>query len=86
MIAIFKLIFKTMKREYNGEITNQYRLGDIRHNFADIRKLKKVFNFSQSTSLETGLNNFMNWLQTQKIPKSRFEKSMKELVKKGLYK
>ena len=83
---LFKLILKIMERECKSEITNQYRFGDIRHNFANIRKLKRIFKFSQSTSLETGLNNFMNWFQSQKIPKSRFEKSMKELVKKGLYK
>tara|TARA_B100001123_G_C15184755_1_gene976826 strand:+ start:92 stop:1204 length:1113 start_codon:yes stop_codon:yes gene_type:complete len=82
---LFKLILKIMKGEKNVKITNKYRLGDIRHNFADTRKLKRIFKYDQSINLEKGLTNFICWFQNQKIPKNNFEKSMQELIKKGLY-
>ena len=85
-MEVSKMLKEKYKSNIKLDVSGKLRIGDIRHNFANIRKLKRIFKFSQSTSLETGLNNFMNWFQSQKIPKSRFEKSMKELVKKGLYK
>ncbi len=38
--------------------------GDVRHTFADIRKAKKDLNYNPQISLEDGLKEEWNWIQT----------------------
>lgn len=70
----------------NIKITGRYRVGDIRHNYAEISKINKYLGFTPKIDFDTGLANFANWVKTQKIQKDDFEKSIAELKAKGLFK
>ncbi|MGP8215157.1 MAG: GDP-mannose 4,6-dehydratase [Bacteroidia bacterium] len=39
--------------------------GDVDVTFADIGKAKSILNYNPSTSLRTGIANFINWVQTE---------------------
>lgn len=67
-------------------ISGNYRLGDIRHNFADLTKIKKVLGFEPKFSFEQGLQQFTNWVNTQEVQEDRYQKSIDEMKAKGLYK
>lgn len=67
-------------------VTGRYRVGDIRHNYADISKISNYLGFSPTIDFDTGLSNFASWVKTQKIQKDGFEKSIIELKSKGLFK
>jgi dTDP-L-rhamnose 4-epimerase len=67
-------------------ITGNYRLGDIRHNFADLNKIEKLLGFKPSVSFETGLKKFTDWVNSQDIQQSKYEESLKEMKEKGLMK
>ncbi|MFH1328188.1 MAG: GDP-mannose 4,6-dehydratase [Candidatus Bathyarchaeota archaeon] len=43
------------------KITNEFRAGDNRHDFADISKIKKDLNFKPKWSLKTGLQKLLEW-------------------------
>lgn len=45
-------------------ITNEFRLGDSRHLFADIRKLQSI-GFEPRHTLTTGLKKYMDWIAQQ---------------------
>lgn len=83
-------VAETLKRLYvsNVEIktTGNYRIGDIRHNFAALEKIKSKLNFVPKTNFETGIKRFADWVNTQQIEKDNYEKSMAELSSKGLLK
>ena len=49
------------------KITGNFRLGDIRHNRADISKIKKILGFSPKVSFESGLKQYVDWVKKQKI-------------------
>lgn len=68
------------------KITGNYRLGDIRHNFADLSKISEKLGFKPLFSFEKGLTLFTNWVNLQKIESDNYTKSMKELKSRGLYK
>ncbi len=68
------------------QITGNYRLGDIRHNYADISKIKKLLGFTPSIGFNDGLTRFTDWVKQQKIGQSRYEESIKEMKEKGLMK
>lgn len=66
--------------------SGNYRVGDIRHNKADISKLKEVLGFEPKVQFEKGIVEFLNWVMAQEIQEDRFERSISELKEKGLYK
>lgn len=66
-------------------ISGNYRLGDIRHNFADIKKISKL-GFQPSFTFQQGLKKFTDWVNTQQIEEDKYQKSIEEMKEKGLYK
>lgn len=67
-------------------ISGNYRLGDIRHNFADISKAQRELGFMPKWSFEKGIAAFTMWVNEQTIPTDKYEDSILEMKKKGLYK
>ena len=68
------------------KITGNFRLGDIRHNRADISKIKKILGFSPKVSFESGLKQYVDWVKKQKINSDYYDHSIKEMKDKGLIK
>lgn len=83
-------VANTLKKYYGIEVpitvSGNYRLGDIRHNFADITKAKKLLGFNPKWSFEKGIEQFCRWVDGQPVQKDNYEKSIEEMKKKGLYK
>ncbi|MDQ9998584.1 NAD-dependent epimerase/dehydratase family protein [Acinetobacter baumannii] len=67
-------------------ITGNYRLGDIRHNYADLSKIRKYLGFEPKISFEDGIKQFTQWVNTQEIQEDRYQQSINEMKEKGLYK
>lgn len=65
-------------------VTGQYRVGDIRHNFADITRLKKLLNVEPKVSLANGLKRFAHWVEEQPVPEDRLEQANNELRARNL--
>lgn len=67
-------------------ISGNYRLGDIRHNYADLTKITKLLGFKPKISFEQGLKKFTDWVNTQEVQEDQYQKSIDEMKAKGLYK
>ncbi|HWQ92039.1 MAG TPA: NAD-dependent epimerase/dehydratase family protein [Clostridia bacterium] len=65
------------------EITGKYRVGDVRHCFADIGLARKVLGYEPRVPLETGLSELTDWLGSQKAV-DRVEQASAELSVRGL--
>ncbi len=68
------------------QVTGNYRLGDIRHNFADNRKIERLLSFKPEHDFKTGLEKFTNWVNSQQIQNSTYDASVNEMRSKGLLK
>ncbi len=83
-------VANTLVKAYNSNskitISGNYRLGDIKDNYADLTKIKSKLGFEPKISFEEGIKRFTNWVNTQEIAKDSYEKSIEEMKKKGLYK
>lgn len=83
-------VAKTLISNYNIEtpttITGNYRLGDIRHNYADLTKIKEKLGFSPKVDFDEGIKRFTNWVNTQEVKEDNYEKSILEMKEKGMYK
>lgn len=83
-------VANTLKSLYNLDveikISGKYRLGDIRHNYADLSKIKNALGFSPKFSFKVGITKFVKWVQTQDVEQDKYEGSIKKLKDKGLIK
>lgn len=83
-------VAESLRKFYNIDfeinISGQFRLGDIRHNFADISKIKTRLNFQPEISFEEGMSKFTNWVLQQNIQDVKFKESLEEMKVKGLLK
>ena len=73
----------TGKEHIEPEITGKYRVGDIRHCFADISLAERLLGFRPSISLEDGLAELAEWLEDQAAD-DRAEDAAAELAARGL--
>jgi dTDP-L-rhamnose 4-epimerase len=77
-------IAEVMNKEHiEPEITGKYRVGDVRHCFADISRAERVLNFRPQVEFEDGLEELVEWLQTQ-VAVDRVEQATAELSARGL--
>lgn len=83
---IAEKLIKLYDKSVEIKITGRYRVGDIRHNYADMNKIKDVLGFVPKVNFDTGLANFATWVKTQRVQTDNYEQSVAELKAKGLFK
>ena len=66
------------------EVTGQYRLGDIRHNSANISRLKTLLGYTPRVSLAEGLARFAKWVLTQELPDDKLAEANAELKRRDM--
>jgi dTDP-L-rhamnose 4-epimerase len=85
-----KKVALLLKKYYNSDIniliSGKYRIGDIRHNYADLTKIKSVLGFRPKIDFQNGVNEFVKWVRTQEIMEDKYERSIIELKQKGFIK
>lgn len=67
-------------------VTGNFRVGDIRHNYADLSKISAKLGFTPKVHFEEGIKNFATWVLQQEIQEDHLSASLEEMKKKGLYK
>ena len=65
-------------------VTGQYRVGDIRHGWANIDRARAVMGFEPQVDLAEGLRRFTAWASTQPVHEDLLDKATDELKKRGL--
>ncbi len=65
-------------------ISGEYRLGDIRHGYADLTTAYALLRFAPEISLEEGLTRFVAWVKNQPLEPDRLDRATAELVAHGL--
>lgn len=69
--------------EIEPTVTGRYRVGDVRHCFADVTRAADTLGYTPSVVLEDGLRELAQWLQGQ-TPTDRVERATAELAARGL--
>jgi dTDP-L-rhamnose 4-epimerase len=64
--------------------SGQFRLGDIRHNLADLERVKRVIGYKPRMTFDEGLRQFLAWAETQPIEGDGYEQSLQELGQRGM--
>jgi dTDP-L-rhamnose 4-epimerase len=77
------LLVAAMGGSVEPHVTAQYRVGDIRHNWADITRFTALCG-GPKLDLEQGLARFCAWVQSQPVPPDLLEKANAELKARQL--
>ncbi|GAB1448403.1 SDR family NAD(P)-dependent oxidoreductase [Bacteroidota bacterium] len=85
---VVEMLLSCFEKEVEFEITGNYRVGDIRHNFADLTKANKILGYSPKVDFKEGLTRFVSWVRNHapNISDNSYEVSLSEMVSKGLFK
>ncbi|HEY5917941.1 MAG TPA: NAD-dependent epimerase/dehydratase family protein, partial [Chryseolinea sp.] len=83
VLTVVQTLIKSYGIEVPFEISGNYRLGDIRHNFADLTKINNLLGFKPRFTFEQGIKKFTDWVNTQEIEQSKYDESIIEMSKKG---
>lgn len=84
--AIVRMLQEAFGKQVPTTVSGQFRLGDIRHNFADLGKIDRVLGFVPRVGIEQGISRFVDWVREQQGGKDAYEESLRELAEKGLFK
>ena len=74
------LLEAKMDRPGSSEISGRFRPGDIRHNYADISRMRGHLGFVPKTDLPEGLSRTVDWALSQPVEEDRSAKATKELA------
>jgi dTDP-L-rhamnose 4-epimerase len=68
------------------KFSGNYRLGDIRHNYADLTKITSILGFKPKIAFKNGVSKFAAWVNNQPIQADQYQQSLMEMKEKGLLK
>lgn len=71
------------KENIEPEITGKYRVGDIRHCFADISKARRMLGYEPRVRFKDGLTELAEWLEGE-AAEDKVEQAGAELAARGL--
>jgi len=77
---IARTLARLLGKNIAPDILNCYRVGDIRHCFADIAKLGRTFGIRPTRSFEGGMDELIQWVSSSAKPVDRSARSLGELA------
>ena len=86
VLTVARTLIEKYEIDVPVTISGNFRLGDIRHNYADITAARTILGFEPKWSFSDGIGEFVNWVNEQGVQEDKYEASIEEMKKKGLYK
>jgi dTDP-L-rhamnose 4-epimerase len=83
VLEIAAKLAETLGKEIEPEISGNYRVGDIRHCFADISLARETLGYEPEHRLEDGMRELAGWLEGQ-VATDRVDAAAEELRTRGL--
>ena len=84
VLHVAKTLIECYGREVPVAVTGDFRLGDIRHNLADISKARRLLGYEPKVPFDVGIRAFAEWVRGEPVGTDRFDESLRELKARGL--
>lgn len=86
VLTVARTLIEKYEIDVPVTISGNFRLGDIRHNYADITAARTILGFEPKWSFSDGIGEFVKWVNEQGVQEDKYEAPIEEMKKKGLYK
>ena len=83
VLEIATMMSAVLGKAIDADVCGKYRVGDIRHCFADITLAREVLGYAPAVPLEDGLMELAEWLEGQAAD-DRVDAASRELAARGL--
>lgn len=84
VLDVARSLTEALGQTPNVRVTAEYRVGDIRHNFADIGRLRDLLGHRPQVDITSGLRRFCDWVTTQPLPEDQLARANAELKARKL--
>ncbi len=81
---VAQTLARVLEVELEPQVTGRYRVGDIRHCFADITRAREAMGYEPQVPLEEGVEELVSWLREQERPRDSVGRHAAELAARGL--
>lgn len=83
-------VAKTLRDVYGSKtdisVTGAFRLGDVRHVYADLTRARELLQFEPKVLFSDGIGRFARWVDQQDVMTDDYDNSIREMKAKGLFK
>lgn len=86
VLTVARTLMDKYGKSVDYHVSGNYRLGDIRHNYADISLISQRLGYKPQYTFAQGIEKFVAWVNRQDIMADNYEASIAEMKSKGLYK
>jgi dTDP-L-rhamnose 4-epimerase len=86
-VSVMEIATKLMRKlggTIEPHVTKEFRVGDIRHCYADITRIGKVLGYRPQVDIDSGLDRFVTWVRSQPLPADRLDQANEELRRRKL--
>ena len=83
VLEVGRKLAEVLGKKLEPEVTEKYRVGDIRHCFADISHARELLGYEPRVDFDEGLTRLAQWLERQ-IAVDRVPQAAAELSSRGL--
>ncbi len=86
VMTVAQTLVRLFEAETPISVSGNFRLGDIRHNYADMTKIENALGFQCEYDFERGIAELVAWAKASGPQASAYEASLEEMRSKGLLK
>ncbi len=86
VMTVAQTLVRLFEAETPISVSGNFRLGDIRHNYADTTKIENALGFQCEYDFERGIAELVAWAKASGPQASAYEASLEEMREKGLLK
>jgi dTDP-L-rhamnose 4-epimerase len=83
IVEVAQLLAKQLGVDIDPAVTGKFRVGDIRHCWADPTRAEKLLGFAAEIPLEAGVAELVDWVSTQNV-NDQVDAAYAELGRRGL--
>jgi dTDP-L-rhamnose 4-epimerase len=83
VLDVADAVARALGKSIPPEVTRKYRMGDVRHCFADISEARRVLGFSPEIAFSDGIAELSRWLEGQ-VATDKVAEASAELARRGL--
>lgn len=77
---IAEILAHLLKKDIAPEVLQTYRVGDIRHCFADLKKIESALGFKPEKDFQQGMAELIEWVKKARKPIDKTKQSLAELT------
>lgn len=86
LLSVARTLSEKLGKPSDYVVSGDFRLGDIRHNYADIARINRLLGFKPQFDFETGITHFCDWVRKSGVRDSGYQDSIAAMKQKGLLK